>query len=70
MSSTLKTIDLAEERITVEFTEFELTTLAALVERGQFGVTPEAGDSAGIRHVITGVATEFRSLLGHFELRA
>ncbi len=66
----MKTIDLAEERITVEFTEFELTALAALVERGQIGVTPERDDSEGIRHAITGVATEFRSLLGHFELMA
>ena len=58
---------MAAERITVEFTEFELTALAALVERGQIGVTPEAGDAAGIRHAITAVATEFRSLLGHFD---
>jgi hypothetical protein len=70
MSSTVKTIDLAQDNITVEFTEFEMTALAALIERGQIGIQPEAGDQAGIRHAITGVATEFRSLLGHFELAA
>jgi len=66
----LKTTHLAKERITVEFTEFELTALAALVERGQIGVEPDAEDVDGIRYAISAVATEFRSLLGHFELAA
>ncbi len=66
----MKTRGLEPERITVEFTEFEMTALAALVERGQQTVTlagarPESG---GIREAIHTVAEEFRSLLGHFEL--
>ena len=66
----MKTKELAQESITVEFTEFELTTLVALVERGQMGVTPKEGDQASIRTAIHGIANEFMSLLGHFELTA
>ena len=62
------------ESVTVEFTEFELMALAALVERGQQGVlleeTKTPGDSSCIRIAINEVADEFRSLLGHFEIAA
>lgn len=64
----MKTTHLAAERITVELTEFELTALAALVELGQTGVSPEHGRELEIHRAIHGVAREFRSLLGHFEL--
>ena len=66
----MKTRDLEPEHITVEFTEFEMTALAALVERGQQTVTLATDDKAGsgIREAIHAVAEEFRSLLGHFEL--
>ncbi|MEE4193288.1 MAG: hypothetical protein V2I66_17050 [Halieaceae bacterium] len=66
----MKTRDLEPEHITVEFTEFEMTALAALVERGQLTVDLDdtAGESHGIRQAIHSVAEEFRSLLGHFEL--
>ena len=64
----MKTTQLATEHITVELTEFELTALAALVERGQIGVSPEQGAELEIHQAIHRVADEFRSLLGHFEL--
>ncbi len=66
----MKTRDLEPEHITVEFTEFEMTALAALVERGQQTVVLGEGseDNHGIREAIHAVAEEFRSLLGHFEL--
>ncbi|MEP5764355.1 MAG: hypothetical protein ABJ308_07165 [Halieaceae bacterium] len=64
----MKTIDLDQDRITVEFTEFEIAALSALVERGQLGIEVDASDTSGIRYVITETATEFRSLMGHFEL--
>ncbi len=66
----MKTRDLDADHITVEFTEFEMAALAALVERGQLAVDlHESGDeSHGIRQAIHAVAEEFRSLLGHFEL--
>ena len=64
----MKTIRLGSEHITVEFTEFELTALAALVERAQPGLEPARGDNREIRTAIHRVAEEFRSLLGHFEL--
>lgn len=66
----MKTTILKRESVTVEFTEFELMALAALVERGQAGVGEAAGDYASIRTAINTVADEFRSLLGHFELAA
>ncbi len=70
MEQPVKTRDLEPEHITVEFTEFEMTALAALVERGQQTVTLAASDkpTSGIREAIHAVAEEFRSLLGHFEL--
>jgi hypothetical protein len=64
----VKTKGLAAERITVELTEFELTVLAALVERGQMLVRLEGRDLHDIRSAIDSVAGEFSSLLGHFEL--
>jgi hypothetical protein len=66
----LKTTSLSKDNVAVEFTEFELMALAALVERGQVGVEVGADDSACIRTAINGVADEFKSLLGHFELAA
>ena len=63
----VKTRALAEESVTVELTEFELTALVALVERGQKGLRPRHGERE-IHRAIHKVATEFRSLLGHFEL--
>ena len=66
----MKTTRLAEDTVTIELTEFELTALAALVERAQNTVTLEQGDRHGIRAAIHAVADEFRSLLGHFELTA
>jgi hypothetical protein len=67
---TLKTIELSQERVTIEFTEFELMALAALVERAQAIVPVKQGDQACIREAIHTVADEFKSLLGHFELAA
>ena len=66
----MKTTDLNTENVTVEFTEFELMALAALVERGQAGVEEASGDYVGIRTAITTVADEFRSLPDHFDLAA
>jgi hypothetical protein len=66
----VKTTQLAEERITVELTEFEMTALAALVERAQKTVVLARDEKDGIRAAIHAVADEFRSLLGHFELTA
>jgi hypothetical protein len=65
---TVKTTDLSQDCVTIQFTEFELMTLAALVERGQAGVDASTGDYACIRSAINTVADEFKSLLGHFEL--
>jgi hypothetical protein len=65
---TVKTTDLSQDCVTIQFTEFELMTLAALVERGQAGVDAPTGDYACIRSAINTVADEFKSLLGHFEL--
>ncbi len=66
----MKTRDLEAEHITVELTEFEMTALAALVERGQqtVGLEQDKPEYHGIRQAIHEVAEEFRSLLGHFEL--
>ena len=64
----MRTIEVGADTVTVEFTEFELMALAALVERGQEDVAVTEGDSACIGLAITRVAKEFRSLLGHFEL--
>ena len=66
----MKTIDLSEETVTVEFTEFELMALAALVEKAIALVPEKEGDHACIYDAIHGVAEEFRSLLGHFAVAA
>jgi hypothetical protein len=66
----LKTTSFSQDNVAVEFTEFELMALAALVERGQVGVEAPEGDAACIRTAINEVADEFKSLLGHFELAA
>ena len=67
---TLKITNLNTDKVTVEFTEFELMALTALVERGQTGVEEAEGDYACIRSVINTVADEFRSLPDHFDLAA
>jgi hypothetical protein len=67
---TLKTIDLSEETVTVEFTEFELMALAALVEKAIALVPEKEGDQACIYDAIHGAAEEFKSLLGHFAVAA
>ena len=66
----MKTRGLEPDHITVELTEFEVTALAALIERGQETVPLEGceQEGQGIRYAIHTVANEFRSLLGHFEL--
>jgi hypothetical protein len=64
----MRTIELSNATVCVEFTEFELMALAALVERGQEDVSVQADDTACIGLAINRTATEFRSLLGHFEL--
>ncbi len=66
----MKTIDLSEETVTVEFTEFELMALAALVEKAMALVPEKEGDHACIYDAIHGVAEEFKSLLGHFAVAA
>ena len=64
----MKTINLNEEQITVEFTEFELMALAALVEKAMAVVPAKEGDYACIYEAISEVAEEFNSLLGHFSI--
>ena len=66
----MKTISLSEDQITVEFTEFELMALAALVEKAMTVVPEKEGDYASIYKAIHGVAEEFKSLLGHFAIAA
>ena len=62
----LKTLATGDDRLSVELSEFELTALAALVERGQHGLEATPGDESCIRSVIVGVAEEFKGLLDHF----
>lgn len=69
----MKTVALSREQadtlVTLQLTEFELTTLVALVEEGRFrlkGQDPESPLYAGM----TSIANEFCSLLGHLELMA
>jgi hypothetical protein len=64
----MRTLDIGDETVCVEITEFEMMALAALVERGQEDVSLGGGDVACIGTAINAVATEFRSLLGHFDL--
>jgi len=64
----MRTLEIGADTVSVEFSEFELMALAALVERGQEDVTVIENDSACIGLAINRVATQFKSLLGHFEL--
>ncbi len=64
----MRTLEIGADTVRVEFTEFEMVVLAALVERGQVDVEVIESDSDSIGLAIIQVATEFRSLLGHFEL--
>ena len=66
----MRTIEIAADTVSVEFTEFEMMALAALVERGQEDVSVTEDDVACIGLAINRTAAEFRSLLGHFELAA
>ena len=69
----MKTMALARDSdgavVTLELTELELTTLAALVEQGQERLTgnPQLAPLHSAMHTI---AAEFRSVLGHLELVA
>lgn len=69
----MKTLDLARDRtgtrVTVELSEFELTTLVALVEEGRQRLRGEPRVPALQRDMIA-TADEFCSLLGHLELLA
>jgi hypothetical protein len=64
----MKTIEFEADSVSLELTEFELMTLAALVDKGQLHVTMDHADSHCIGKTINGVANEFKSLLGHFSL--
>ena len=64
----MKTIELSEESVTVELTEFEVMALAALVEQAQVALPAPGPEQGCIRDAINRVAGQFRSLLGHFEL--
>lgn len=64
----MRTLDIGAETVSVEITEFEMMALAALVERGQEDVSVAEEDASCIGTAINQVATEFRSLLGHFDL--
>ncbi len=64
----MRTIDFQADTVSVELTEFELMTLAALVEKGQLHVTISPTDQHCIGRTINTVADEFKSLLGHFSL--
>ncbi len=69
----MKTIDLRSDKggvaVTLELSELELTTLVALVEQGQLRLHTDL-DSVTLHQNMTGIAEEFRSLLGHLELLA
>jgi hypothetical protein len=66
----MKTIAIAADAVTVQISEFEMTALVALVQRGLSGVDVGSGDAACIRAAIVGIAEEFACLVGHFELAA
>jgi len=68
MNKQMKTSHMNTDTLTVELTEFEVTALVALVERGMTGIEPLQNSEACIRKTILGVAREFNSMLGHFEL--
>ena len=64
----MRTIEIGPDTVSVQITEFEMMALAALVERGQGGLSVNEQDSSCIGLAIDRIALEFRSLLGHFEL--
>jgi hypothetical protein len=69
----MKTVDLARDRhgtlVTVELSEFELTSLVALVEEGRRRLHSNV-DVLALHRDMTATADEFCSLLGHLELLA
>lgn len=69
MKTVFLSSDAAGTDVTLRLTEFELTTLVALVEEGRSlleGHDPESTLHASMAQV----ASEFCSLLGHLELLA
>ena len=64
----MKTVDLKDNLVTLELTEFELTVLAALVEQGQQQLSGRNSGGTLLHSKMTQVASEFRSLLGHLDL--
>lgn len=67
----MKTLGLKHDRtgvtVSLEFNEFELSTLVALVEEG--GKRLVASDTPQYLHQhMTAVAREFKTVLGHLEL--
>ena len=66
----MKTVDLKDNLVTLELTEFELTVLAALVEQGQLQLSGGNRGGTLLHSKMTQVASEFRSLLGHLDLDA
>lgn len=64
----MKTLALSDGLVSLELTEFEMTVLCALVEQGQQRLQ-DCQEGGSILHSrMTQVATEFRSVLGHFDL--
>lgn len=69
----MKTIDLTQDRagilVTLQLSEFELTTLVALVEEGRQRL--HSGLATGVlQQTMAATAEEFCSVLGHLELLA
>ncbi len=64
----MKTLNLKDNLVALELTEFELTVLVALVEQGQLKISGSEEGAALLHSKITQVASEFRSLLGHLDL--
>lgn len=69
----MKTVNLARDghgtQVTLELSEYELTTLVALVEEGKQRLRGEPPASA-LHRDMNATADEFCSLLGHLELLA
>jgi hypothetical protein len=64
----MKTVELGDNLVTLELTEFELTVLAALVEQGQLQLSESNRGGTLLHSKMMQVASEFRSLLGHLDL--
>ncbi|GAB3271497.1 hypothetical protein [Parahaliea aestuarii] len=55
--------------VTLQFDEFELITLVALVEEGRKALRA-GSDGSDLHRRMDGIAAEFTTLLGHLELAA